>query len=94
MLSTADMARLHGTAAYCAIACGMHSCGYSVDSLASLSCMHAILMCIVDLSNLQQYYLQSWICNGLFSALAPRVLHYSASLTMVVTVAVHGDTAL
>ena len=33
-----------GTAAYCAIACSVHCCGYSVDSLASLSCMHAMLM--------------------------------------------------
>ena len=48
-------------------------------SLGSLSCMHAMLMCIVDLSNLQLYYLQSWTYNGLFSAPAPRVLHYSAS---------------
>ena len=36
---TADMAHMvHGTAAYCAIACNVHSCGYSVDSLSS--CMH------------------------------------------------------
>ena len=61
-------------AAYCAIACNVHPCGYSFDSLANFDpCEQLTVIFLIATSN-----------TILLSALALRVLHYSPSFILCV----------